>query len=121
MLGLTVPQDPRARIDRVDEGNRSQRGPSCRKIVRVRRATAPGTPSRLSIVLNVNKDGLVLLLTYPVPPGTVLEIEMHGRSVVKRFARALHSTKQSDGWAVDCSLNQSLSDSDLEHVLNCWD
>jgi hypothetical protein len=51
----------------------------------------------------------------------VLEIEMHGRSVVKRFARALHSTKQSDGWAVDCSLNQSLSDSDLEHVLSCGD
>jgi hypothetical protein len=120
MLRLTVPE-ARARIDRVDEGNRAQRDASRRKIVRVRRATTPEAPSRLSIVQNVTKQGLVLLLTYPVPPGTVLEIEMHGLSVVKRFARALHSTKQSDGWAVDCSLNQSLSDSDLEHMLSCGD
>ena len=118
MLGLTGHQDLRARIDRAGEGKRGKSGPRCRKLVRVRRATPPQAPFRLSIVQNVSNLGLVLLLTYPVPPGTVLEIEMHGQAIAKRFARVVHSTKQADGWAVDCSLNQSLNDSDLEGVLS---
>ena len=89
----------------------------CRRLVRVRRAMAPGAPSRLAIVQNVSTQGIGLLLTEPVPAETVLEIEMPGQSIVKRFARVVHSTKQADGWLVGCALNNSLSDVDLEQLL----
>jgi hypothetical protein len=69
-------------------------------------------------VQNVSTRGIGLLLTEPVPPETVLEIEVHGESIVKRFARVVHSTKQADGWLVGCSLNSSLSDGELERLLN---
>ena len=92
---------------------------ACRRLVRVRRAMSPGAPSRLAIVQNVSTHGIGLLLTEPVPPETVLEIEMHGgQSIVKRFVRVVHSTKQADGWLVGCSLNSSLSDGELERLLN---
>jgi hypothetical protein len=87
-------------------------------MVRVRRATPPGATFRLALVQNVSTQGIGLLLTEAVPPETVLEIEMHGQSIVKRFARVVHSTRQSDGWLVGCSLNNSLSDGELERLLN---
>ena len=66
-----------------------------RKLVRVRRAMAPSAPFRLAIVQNVSTHGIGLLLTEPVQPETVLEIEMPGQSIVKRFVRVVHSTKAS--------------------------
>ena len=89
-----------------------------RKLVRVRRAMAPSAPFRLAIVQNVSTHGIGLLLTEPVQPETVLEIEMPGQSIVKRFVRVVHCTKQADGWLVGCSLNSSLSDGELERLLN---
>jgi len=90
----------------------------CRRLVRVRRAMPPGAPSRLAIVQNVSTHGIGLLLTEPVPPETVLEIEIHGQSIVRRFVRVVHSAKQADGWLVGCSLNSSLSDGELERLLH---
>ena len=87
----------------------------CRRLVRVRRAMPPDTPPRLALVQNVSMHGIGLLLTGPVSTDTVLEIEMFG---VKRFARVVHSSKQADGWLVGCSLNSSLSDGELERLLN---
>jgi len=118
MSGLPAHQKPGAGNDRVSEQKRAERSQSCRRLVRVRQATGPEAPSRLSIVHSVNKQGIVLVLNSPVPPQTVLEIEMHGQSIVKRFARVVQSTRQAEGWLVDCSLNQLLSDSDLEQVLS---
>jgi hypothetical protein len=90
----------------------------CRRLVRVRRATPPGAPTRLAIVQNISMQGIGLLLNEQVPPDTVLEIEMHGPTIVKRFARVMHSTRQADGWLVGCSLNNALSDGELERLLN---
>jgi hypothetical protein len=69
-------------------------------------------------VQNVSTQGIGLLLAEPVPPETVLEIETHDRSVVKRFARVVHSTKQADGWLVGCALNSSLSDGEVDGLLS---
>jgi hypothetical protein len=79
---------------------------------------SPGAPSRLAIVQNLSTQGIGLLLTEAIAPDTVLEIEIHGRSIVKRFVRVVHSTRQADGWLVGCSLNSSLSDGELEVLLN---
>jgi hypothetical protein len=89
----------------------------CRRLVRVRRALDPGAQSRLASVLNVSTRGIGLLLTEPVPPETVLEIEMQGQSIVKRFVRVVHSTQQEDGWLVGCSLSSSLSAAELQRLL----
>jgi hypothetical protein len=86
-------------------------------MVRVRRATPPGSPARLAIVHNVSTQGIGLILPEPVRPETVLEIEMHGQSIVKRFARVVDSTRQADGWLVGCTLNNSLSDGELDRLL----
>ena len=111
MLGPPDPQNAGAE-------KRTEPRSGCQRMVRVRRAMLPGTPSRLAVVQNVSMHGIGLLLTGPVPPETVLEIEMHGESIVKRFARVVHSTKQADGWLVGCSLNSSLSDGELERFLS---
>jgi hypothetical protein len=87
-------------------------------LVRVRRVMPPGASARLAVVHNVSTKGIGLLLTESVPSETVLEIEVQGQSIVKRFARVVHSTKQADGWLVGCSLNNSLSDGELERLLS---
>ena len=89
-----APEVPHAGIDPVGVDKRSEPRHGCRRMVRVRRATPPGATFRLALVQNVSTQGIGLLLTEAVPPETVLEIEMHGQSIVKRFARVLHSTKQ---------------------------
>ena len=112
MLGIPTPQNAGAE-------KRTEPRYCCRRLVRVRRAMPPGAPSRLASLQNVSTRGIGLLLTEPVPTETVLEIEMHvGQSIVKRFVRVVHSTKQADGWLVGCSLNSSLSDGELERLLN---
>jgi hypothetical protein len=118
MLGPPAPQLPRAGTDHAGAEKRTEPRYSCRRLVRVRRAMPPGALSRLAIVQNISTQGIGLLLTEPVPPETVLEIEVHGQSIVKRFARVLHSTKQADGWLVGCALKNSLNDGELEGLLN---
>ena len=111
MLGPPAPQNGGAE-------KRTEPRRLCRRLVRIRRAMPPGAASRLAIVQNVSTHGIGLLLTEPFPAETLLEIEMPGPSIVKRFARVVHSTKQADGWLVGCSLNSSLSDGELERLLN---
>jgi hypothetical protein len=87
-------------------------------MVQVRRATPPGTPYRLALVQTVSTNGIGLVLAYPVPPGTMLEIEMQGKTIMKRFARVVHSTRHEDGWLVDCTLNDSMSDGQIDRLLS---
>jgi hypothetical protein len=85
--------------------------------VRIRPATSPESAFRLSLVQNVSASGIGLLLTNQVAPGALLEVEVEGRSSTRRFARVVHCTKQADGWLVGCTLNHSLSDSELEKLM----
>jgi hypothetical protein len=118
MLGPPTPQAARAGTDHAGAEKRTEPRYACRRLVRVRRVMPPGGSPRLAILQNVSTKGIGLLLTEPVPLETVLEIEVQGQAIVKRFARVAHSTKQADGWLVGCSLNNSLSDGDLERLLN---
>jgi hypothetical protein len=77
----------------------------------------PETSFRLSLVQNVSANGIGLLLMNPLAPGTLLEIELQGRSPSTRIARVVHSTKQESGWLVGCTLNQSLSETELDRML----
>jgi hypothetical protein len=87
-------------------------------LVRIRIVTVPPSAFRLSLVQNISANGIGLLLTNACEPGTLLEIEAHGRSVIKRFARVVHCTKQQGGWLIGCTLNHSLSEAELERMLS---
>src|SRR5262249_37282252 len=108
MLGPRTPQNV---------GAEKRTKPRCGRghLVRVRRPMSPGAPPRLASVQNASTHGIGLLLSGPVSTDTVLEIEMLGG---KRFARVVHSSKEADGWLVGCLLNNSLSDSEVEQLLN---
>jgi hypothetical protein len=118
MSGLLAPETNRAGTNRVGIEKRAEPRYRCPRLVRVRTITVPESSFKLAIVQNVSVHGIGLLLSYPVSPDTVLEIEVHGLSTVKRFARVMHSTKQDGGWLVGCTLNHSLSDNELERLLN---
>ena len=118
MSGRLAPEAPGEGTDRGGVEKRAEPRYRCPRLVRVRRVTVPESSFRLSIVQDVSTHGIGLLLTDAVPPDTMLEIEMQGRSVVKRIARVVHSTKQANGWLVGCTLNQSMSDGELERLMN---
>jgi hypothetical protein len=78
----------------------------------------PESAFRLSVVHNVSASGIGLVFTAPLTPGTLLEIEMPGRSGNRRFARIVHCTKQDGGWLIGCTLDQTLSGAELERLLS---
>jgi hypothetical protein len=90
---------------------------SCPKLVRIRPVSVPEAAFRLSVVQNVSTNGIGLALTFPFAVGTLLEIEMHSKCVVQRFARVVHCTKQEGGWLIGCALNHSLSEAELERMM----
>ncbi len=103
--------------DRIGPEKRAEPRHLCPKLVRVRPVKVPEAPFRLSQVKNVSASGIGLLLTYQSVPGALLEVELYGGSTGRRFARVAHCTKQEGGWLVGCSLNFSLSNSELEKLL----
>ena len=118
MSSPLAPQAPRAGTDWAGVEKRAEPRHRRPPLVRVRRVTVPQSAFRLSILRDVSTRGISLVLTNSVPAETMLEIELHGRSIVKRFARVVHSTKHEAGWLVGCSINESLSDAELERLLN---
>ena len=88
----------------------------CPRLARVRPPTAPENSGRLSLVRDVSKSGIGLFLTSAVEPGTVLHIELRSRSVVKRVARVVHTSKQEGGWLMGCTLDNPLSDAELQAI-----
>jgi hypothetical protein len=98
--------------------SRSEPRYRCPKLVRIRPVTVPESAFRLSVVHNVSASGIGLVLTFPLAPGALLEVEMHSRSIISRFARVVHCSKQEGGWLIGCALNLSLSDVELERMLS---
>jgi hypothetical protein len=88
----------------------------CPRLARVSPQKGPKNLSRLSIVRNISANGIGLLLTRPVEPGTLLDVELRSRSIVTRVAQVVHSSKQEDGWLVGCTLTNPLSDPELQQL-----
>src|SRR5262245_2062449 len=109
---------PLTQTNRTRAEHRSEPRYNCPRLVRIRPVTVPESSFRLAHVKNVSSHGIGLLLTNAVAPGTQLEIEAQGRCAIKRVARVVHSTKQEGGWLVGCTLDNSLSDAELDRLLN---
>jgi hypothetical protein len=88
----------------------------CGKLVRVRRVTVPPSTFRLSLLLDASAQGIGVLLTQPLPAGTLLEIEVSTASAATRVARVIHATKHERGWLLGCALNHALTDAELERL-----
>jgi hypothetical protein len=100
------------------DNRRSEKRYLCPKLVRIRQVTVPESAFRLSVVENISVSGIGLALSLPLAPGVLLEVELPGRSVIRRFARVVHCTKQERGWLIGCALNLSLSETELERMLS---
>ena len=67
-----------------------------------------------SRVRNVSTNGIGLFLIQTLEPGTLLDVELRSRSIVKGVARVVQSSKQEGGWLIGCTLDSPLSASELE-------
>src|SRR5262245_24376758 len=101
---------PWMKMNPIPTEKRAEPRYNCPRLMRVRPVTVPSSAFRLSLVQNISANGIGLLLSNACEPGTLLEIEARGRSVINRFARVVHCTKQTGGWLVGCTLNHSLSE-----------
>ena len=95
---------------------RSETRYHCPRLARVSPQKGPKNLSRLSIVKNISANGIGLLLTRPLDPGTLIDVELRSRSIVTRVALVVHSSKQEDGWLVGCTFNNPLSDPELQQL-----
>ena len=101
----------------VDDDRRSEPRYKCRRLVRIRPVTVPASNLRLSQVHNVSANGIGLLHASPFALGTLLEIQLQGCTIQSRITRVVHCTRQEGGWLVGCTLNHSLSTTELERLM----
>jgi hypothetical protein len=70
---------------------------------------------------DLSREGLSLLVSEPLPAGTVLVVQLRGRrpgGTHTQLARVVHVTQQSPGrWLVGCRLIHPLSDDQLRQNL----
>jgi hypothetical protein len=88
----------------------------CPRLARVRPRTKSAVADRLSIVRNISANGIGLLLTHPLDPGTLIDVELRSRCIVRRVAKVMHSTKQEGGWLIGCTLDSPLSNHELQSL-----
>jgi hypothetical protein len=93
--------------------------PRCKylRLVRIRPVTVPASNLRLSQVHNVSANGIDLLHATPFALDTLLEIQFPGCTIQSWIARVVHCTRQEGGWLVGCTLNHSLSMTELEQLM----
>ena len=96
-----------------------QRGESrykCPKLARVFPIDSPKSLARLSLVRDISANGIGLLLTRAMSPGTLMNVELCGRAIINRVARVVHSTRAAEGWIIGCTLDNPLCDQELQEL-----
>ena len=100
-----------------DADRRSEPRYKCLRLVQIRPVTVPASNLRLSQVHNVSANGIGLLHATPFALGTLLEIQLPGCTIQSRIVRVVHCTRLEGGWLVGCTLNHSLSTTELERLM----
>jgi hypothetical protein len=116
MSTLLMQQAPSAAANDLGFDQRIETRYSCPRLARVRPRTNPAATDRLSIVRNISANGIGLLLTHTLDPGTLIDVELRSRYIVRRVAKVVHSTKQEGGWLIGCTLDNPLSNHELMAV-----
>jgi hypothetical protein len=86
----------------------------CSKLARVFPTNSPKSLARLSIVRDISANGIGLLLARSLSPGTLINVELSGRVIINRLARVVHSTRTEGGWIIGCTLDNPLSNQELQ-------
>ena len=100
-----------------DADRRSEPRYKCLRLVQIRPVTVPASNLRLSQVHNVSANGIGLLDATPFALGTLLEILLPGCTIQSRIAGVVQCTRREGGWLVSCTLNHSLSTTELERLM----
>jgi hypothetical protein len=116
MPTLLTQQAPSSELIDLQTDQRGEPRYHCPRLARVSLQKGPKSLARLSIVWNISAHGIGLLLTHPLEPGTSIKVEVRSRSIVTRVAQVVHSTKQEGGWLVGCTLDNPLSEPELQQV-----
>jgi len=116
MSTLLTQQAPSFKTADLQTEQRTEARYHCPRLARVSLQKGPNSVSRLSIVRNISANGIGLLLTHALEPGTSIKVEVRSRSIVTRVAQVVHSTKQEGGWLVGCTLDNPLSDPELQQL-----
>jgi hypothetical protein len=88
----------------------------CPKLARVFPIDSPKSLARLSLVRDLSANGIGLLLTRSMSPGTLMNVELCGRAIINRVARVVHSTRAEEGWIIGCTLDNPLCDQELQEL-----
>jgi c-di-GMP-binding flagellar brake protein YcgR len=71
-------------------------------------------------VLNISATGIGLVVTQPIPIGSLLSLELHGANGAAErtmLACVVHVTGRAEGeWALGCNFIRSLSENDLREL-----
>ena len=97
------------------EHRRLLRG-KCPRLARVFPVNSPRGLARLSIVRDISENGIGLLLTRPISPGTLMSVELRGRSIMNRVAQVIRSARTDGGWIVGCKLDNPFSHQELQEL-----
>ena len=116
MSTLLMQQVPSAAANDLGCDQRTETRYSCPRLARVRPRTTRAVTDRLSIVRNISANGIGLFLTHALDPGTLIDVELRSRCIVRRVAKVVHSTKQEGGWLIGCTLDNPLSNQELQSV-----
>jgi hypothetical protein len=92
-----------------------------RRLPLVRYLVRPSFNCGRAFLRDLSHDGLALLVSQPLEPGTVLFVQLRGRrpgATHAQLARVVHVTPQAPGhWLVGCQLTSPLSDDQLRQTL----
>ena len=88
----------------------------CPRLARVFPINSPKSLARLSIVRDISENGIGLLLTRSVSPGTLMNVELRARTIMNRVAHVIHSARSEEGWIVGCKLDNPFSQVELQEL-----
>jgi hypothetical protein len=114
---LSAAETSRGDTNHVGADRRSEPRYKCPRLVRIRPVTVPPSNPRLSQVHDVSANGIGLLHTGPFAIDTLLELQLPGCTNQSRIARVVHCTRQEGGWLIGCTLNHSLSTTELDGLM----
>jgi hypothetical protein len=88
-----------------------------RPVVRI--LTRPALQTLKAVVEEVSTAGIRLLITCPLPPGTLLGLGLQStRPSLIQSARVVHAAPAGEGnWVIGCKLTAPLSPSELAFLL----
>jgi hypothetical protein len=97
------------------EQKRESRG-KCPRLARVFPVNSPSDLARLSIVCGISENGILLLLTRSISLGTLMNVELRGRTIMNRVAQVTHAARTDGGWIVSCKLDNPFSHQELQEL-----